>query len=264
MFVQRQESLQIQKEIFFSIFSSAARSESKQTLNPHGSPLILLAGRLPTVKTSELQSNHPCWEGAWPTSHQHTAPRGLLLQPWPGHQTKTVLKHLTLTGTGKVIFVYLYFKVKLFFFPRLKSCRSKHQSPSHRVGIPWDSHSCSSPQSLHQPGCKHSSTDPEASTELPILHPGVFNTHWDQSWLHTADYSFCRNYRTLQRAGEQWGPLELLKSSQPSEGKAQSPAVYYSFPELLMLLISFTDLLDSSLWAAERLLLKAASSVAKV
>lgn len=133
MFVQRQESLQIQKEIFFSIFSSAARSESKQTLNPHGSPLILLAGRLPTVKTSELQSNHPCWEGAWPTSHQHTAPRGLLLQPWPGHQTKTVLKHLTLTGTGKVIFVYLYFKVKLFFFPRLKSCRSKHQSPSHRA-----------------------------------------------------------------------------------------------------------------------------------
>lgn len=61
VFVQRQESLQIQKEIFFSIFSSAARSESKQTLNPHGSPLILLAGRLPTVKTSELQSNHPCW-----------------------------------------------------------------------------------------------------------------------------------------------------------------------------------------------------------
>lgn len=61
VFVQRQESLQIQEEIFFSIFSSAARSESKQTLNPPGSPLILLAGRLPTAKTSELQSNHPCW-----------------------------------------------------------------------------------------------------------------------------------------------------------------------------------------------------------
>lgn len=40
--------------------------------------------------------------------------------------------------------------------------------------------------------------------------------------------------------------------------------MYYSFPELLTLLVSFTDLLDSSLWAAERLLLKAAYSVAKV
>lgn len=136
MFVQRQESLQIQEEIFFSIFSSAAQSESKQTLNPHGSPLILLAGRLPTVKTSELQSNHPCWEGAWPTSHQHTALRGLLLQPRPGHKTKTVLKHLTLTGTGKVIFVYLHFKVKLFFFPPSEVLQVQAPEPISQSWLP--------------------------------------------------------------------------------------------------------------------------------